>query len=85
MAREGWESTFIERGIEPIRIAYESFVSDRHGTVARVISALEGSEVASFEPRALSSMIRQADLQNAEWRERYLAEHPASSARAGGG
>jgi len=85
VAREGWESTFIERGIEPIRIAYESFVSDRHGTVARVISALEGSDVASFEQRALSSMIRQADLQNAQWRERYLAEYPASSARAGGG
>ena len=33
----------------------------------------------------LASMIRQADHQNAEWRERYLAEHPASRARAGGG
>jgi len=85
VAREGWDLTFIERGIEPIRITYESFVSDRHGTVAGVISALEGSEVASFEQRALSSMIRQADLQNAQWRERYLAEYPASSARAGGG
>ena len=70
-----WRAWFAERGIEPLEIAYESFVRDPEPTIRRVLEhigvAAEGVEIPH------PPMQRQADARSQEWVDRFREEVPA--------
>lgn len=67
-AERGWDAFFVARGIEPLRVSYESLVDDRAGTVRRVLAFLD---VHDAPPLAEPDTRRQADAINLEWIARF--------------
>lgn len=62
-----WESYFAERGIDPLRIVYEDFVVDYHGTIRRLFDALGRPDLDVPPPQ----IEQQADELSEEWVRRY--------------
>lgn len=66
---KGWETYFQQRGIRPLRVAYEELVADQAGTLERVLDFLEVERPAGFRA-PLSPLRLQADALNDLWAEK---------------
>lgn len=71
-----WATWFAEQGVQPLRtVVYEELVPTLEATALDVLGAL-GIEDAPADGFATPRMRRQSDGTSAEWRARWIAEHP---------
>jgi trehalose 2-sulfotransferase len=71
---ELWRAWFADEGVEPLEIAYESFIAEPHDTVRRVLAYLDlPTDVTIPDP----PMRKQSDGLSTEWAQRYQEEVPA--------
>jgi LPS sulfotransferase NodH len=66
-----WRHWFVDQGVEPVNVAYESVVAAPSDTVRVILHAIGTELPAGWTPA--SSHQRQADNMNAEWVQRYHA------------
>jgi LPS sulfotransferase NodH len=67
---KGWETYFHQRGIEPLRVIYEDFVTDQGGTLRYIFEFLGIAVPANIQIPA-ASLKRQADALSELWVEKF--------------
>lgn len=68
-----WRSWFADQGVEPVEMTYERLVAEPRHAVDAIVEAIGSQVPAGWTPA--SPHTKQADPVNAEWLERYHAEH----------
>ena len=66
-----WQAWFAAQAVEPLRVEYESLISDPQGTVTSILEWIRIKAPRDWKP--VSPHKRQADEINAEWVQRYRA------------
>lgn len=67
---KGWQTYFHQRGIEPLRIFYEDFVTHQKATLHRIFDFLEIAIPADFR-MPVSPLQKQADTLSGSWVEKF--------------
>lgn len=72
---QGWQQLFAATGIEPYRMAYETFVADMPGELTALLEFLDidtrAMDVEACIEQSTSRVRRQRDGISGEWRARY--------------
>ena len=72
-----WDRYFAEHSITPLHITYEQLTREMDATIRLVLDHV-GAHVDVVPPPTTKS---QSDALNAEWAERFVAEHPEHAHR----
>lgn len=67
---KGWQTWFHQRGVEPLRIVYEDYLTDQLGALRRIFDFLEIALPADFTLPEIR-LKRQADALTEVWVEKY--------------
>jgi trehalose 2-sulfotransferase len=69
-----WDAYFAANGLKPLRLQYEDVIRDPQAAIDAIAALMGVSGPCRYDAATLKHE-RQADSINAQWRERFVAEH----------